>query len=138
MYSNLIKLAKLTAETKYDNYADKLNKAFKTIVEQAPGGFSQFLSGLNLSTASSYEIIVVGELNNESTEEILETINSEFIPNKVVMVIDNLTKEKVNLLAPFIKDYEATDGKTTVYVCKNYICNLPTTDKNKVIEMLIK
>jgi hypothetical protein len=37
------------------------------------------------------------------------------------------TPEIINI-APYVSDYAAIDGKATAYVCFNYLCSLPTTD----------
>jgi uncharacterized protein len=136
MYSNLLKVNKLTANSTYLEYAEKLNSAFKNLVERSPTGFSQFLIGMQFSLNRSYEIIVAGDKDSKETKEILDTINSNFIPNKVVMLIDEKNKDEIGRIAPFTQNYSMLDGKTTVYVCQNYICSLPTTDKSKVIELL--
>lgn len=136
MYLNLLRLAKLTANTDYDNYADKLTKAFKQKSEQSPAAFTQFLSGLHFADGNSYEILITGKLEDEKTKEIIDAIEENFIPNKVILVINETNKFELNELAPFTKDYETSDDETTVYVCKNYVCNLPTISKAKVLELL--
>jgi uncharacterized protein YyaL (SSP411 family) len=128
MFSNLIKLNKLTANQKYIDYAENLSLAFKIFVDRTPTGFSQFLSGLQFSLDQSYEIIIVGEKNSPKTEEMLDAINSQFLPNKVVMLITEENREEIKKLAPFTENYTSVDGKTTAYVCKNFVCNLPTTE----------
>jgi len=136
MFSNLLKLSKLTANSNYTDYAHKLELAFKQFVDRAPTGFSQFLTGLLFSHGPSFEIIIAGERESNETTEILNAINSIYLPNKVVMLITERNKDKLLRIAPFIKDYSKIDERTTVYVCKNYVCNLPTNDKNKVLELL--
>ena len=136
MYSNLIKLNKLTADQKYVEYAENLSLAFKIFVDRTPTGFSQFLSGLQFSLDESYEIIIVGKYTAPKTVEMLNAINSQFIPNKVVMLITEDNRDEIVKLAPFTKNYTTINGETTVYVCKNFICNLPTNDQNNVIEIL--
>ena len=136
MYLNLLKLNKLTANPKYLEYSDNLSLAFKNFVEKTPTGFSQFLTGLQFSLGPSYEIIIVGERNSGKTKEIIEAINKKFIPNKVILQIDKSNKDEITKIAPYSENYNYVEGETTVYVCKNYVCSLPTTDKNKVLDLL--
>ena len=137
MYTNLQRIGKLTANTSFDNYADNLNKTFNKVVVQNPTAYSQFLSGLIFYYGPSYEVMIVGDKNENQFKDIIYTLNSNYFPNKVVMLIEENEKRKeIEEIAPFTKDYVTLDGKTTVYVCKNYVCNLPTTDKDKMIEML--
>ncbi len=136
MYSNLIKLNKLTANPKYLEYGENLGLAFNNFIARSPTGFAQFLTGLQFSFGPSFEIIIVGEKDSEETKEMIETINAQFIPNKVVMLINENDREAILEIAPFAGNYSQIDGKTTVYVCKNYVCSLPTTNKEKIIELL--
>lgn len=136
MYSNLLKLNKLTAESKYLEYSDNLSLAFKSFVDNTPTGFSQFLTGLQFSFGSSYEIIILGDKESDKTKEMIAAINEIFIPNKVVMVIDENNKNELAKIAPFTESYVYNKDETTVFVCKNYVCSLPTSDKEKVIELL--
>ena len=88
MYNNLLKLYKITSDSKFNKYSELLNKAYKNLVEKNPVGFSQFLSGLNFYAGPSQEIILVGEKENELTKEMLKIINANLLPNKIVMLLD--------------------------------------------------
>ncbi len=136
MYSNLLKLNKLTADPKFLEYADKLLFAFNHFLEQTSTGFSQFLCGLDFSLNDSYEIIITGNKESEKTKEILEAINNKFIPNKIIMLIDEKDRDEIAKISPFTKSYTTLNNETTVYVCKNYKCSLPTTDVEKVLQLL--
>ena len=137
MYSNLLKLNKLTANNSYLDYADKLGLGFKNFIDRAPTGFAQFLCGLQFALEESSEIIIVGEKESEKTQEILKFINLHFISNKVVMHIDSENKDELNKIAHFTKDYSTTEGETTVYVCKNYVCSLPTSDLEELKKLIL-
>jgi uncharacterized protein YyaL (SSP411 family) len=136
MYQNLIKLNKLTAKIKYLEFSENLSLAFKQFTEKTPIGFSQFLVGYSFTQNPSFEIIIVGAKRNLQTIEILKTINSVFLPNKVIIILDKQSKKEMEKIAPFTKDYEMLNEVTTVYICKNYKCELPTSDINKILEIL--
>ncbi len=138
MYNNLLKLYKITSDSKFNKYSEMLNKAYKNLVEKNPVSFSQFLSGLNFYAGPSQEIILVGEKENKLTKEMLNTINANLLPNKIVMLLDktDVNYKELIKLAPYLKDYEMIDGKTTAYVCKNYVCSLPTNDLLKFKSLL--
>ena len=138
MFLNLQRISKLTANTKYEDYIENLNKAFKKTVEQSPTAFSQFLSGLIFYYGTSYEVIITGNKYDSKTIEMLNVLETNYSPNKVVMLINETNKHKLEKIAPFTKDYVSINGKPTAYVCKNYVCNLPTTDKNEMIEGIKK
>jgi len=136
MYLNLIKLNKITADPKFLKFADYLALAFKNFIDRAPTGFAQFLTGLQFSLYSTFEIIIAGEYDSENTQKMIDAINKEFITNKVVLFIDGKCKKTMETIAPYTKNY-TLDNTTTVYVCKNYLCSLPATDIENVLELLL-
>ena len=36
----------------------------------------------------------------------------------------------------FARDLRSIDGRATAYVCRNYICAMPTTDPDKMIRLV--
>jgi uncharacterized protein YyaL (SSP411 family) len=45
-------------------------------------------------------------------------------------------KASFDSISPFVKEQIALGGKTTAYVCRNYVCELPTTDTARMEELL--
>ncbi|QYY41240.1 hypothetical protein ACKE5C_09845 [Aneurinibacillus thermoaerophilus] len=66
----------------------------------------------------------------------IQEIRAHFIPNSVVSVVTDETREKLLLLAPLLTDKTARKGKATVYVCENFACQAPVTDVQMVRERL--
>ncbi len=137
-FMNLLRLSKLTANTKYENLAAKLSKAFAGKVKDAPVAYSQFLSAQTFAFGPSYEIVIAAKNRDDKLQAVLEQLNGMFIPNKVVLVITEKDKDAVTELAPFTKEYTATGDLPAIYVCKNYVCSLPTTDVNEMKKLLGK
>ena len=67
-------------------------------------------------------------------------IYSQFLPNKVVAFhpLKGEEARKIEALSPFKKNQLSMDSKTTAYVCKNYVCDFPTTDISKFKKLLEK
>jgi uncharacterized protein YyaL (SSP411 family) len=61
----------------------------------------------------------------------------EFSPNKVVILKPTeQDASDIIRLAEFTKYQTSHDSKATAYVCLNYTCKLPTTEINKMLELL--
>ena len=69
--------------------------------------------------------------------EMLKTLHGQFLPNKVVIfrALDQESPD-IDFTVEFAKNYKSIDGKATAYVCIDYKCLLPTTDKSKMLELL--
>jgi uncharacterized protein YyaL (SSP411 family) len=69
--------------------------------------------------------------------EIIQSINSIFLPKKVVILKEPDFKDSlIEKLVPFIKELPQIKNKATIYVCKNQQCQLPITHIEKMKELL--
>ncbi|GAH99907.1 unnamed protein product [marine sediment metagenome] len=89
-------------------------------------------------TASSCAVVLGGLIIYYTGNFIIDPlIRTQFIPNKV-MILRPTEQESPDSdhLAEFTKHHLSIEGKATAYVCLNYNCRLPTTDVNKMLELL--
>ncbi|MBU0474785.1 MAG: thioredoxin domain-containing protein [Bacteroidetes bacterium] len=135
-FNNLLKLGKLTANSNNENMASQMSISFSNSVNRAPSGTTMMLQGINFALGNSAEVIVVAEEENNATKEIIQKLNQLFIPNKVVLFKTKSNQTELAEIAPFTKDYEIEAGEPLIYVCKNYNCNLPTSEIKTALEML--
>ncbi len=133
---NLLRIGRITGDAAYDEMASKLAKAFSGTVEQAPVAYTQLLSSLDFAIGPSYEVVVVGDPASPDTKEMLSAIRKRYSPNKVLLFKGPGDVPGVTAIAEFTKGQSSIDGKATAYVCLDHVCNLPTTDLNKALELL--
>jgi len=131
---NLIRLSKFTGDNKLEEKASLLSKAFSIQIERYPNGYSQLLSGVNFAIGPSFEIVIAGNLKDKLTQEMLKEINSMYLPNKVILL--KSSGNNLEKIAEFTRGQEILNNQTTVYVCRNFVCSLPTTDPNKLLQLL--
>jgi len=135
MLYNLIRIARMTSVSVYENYANSLIDYFSESVQKVPSGSSFFLSAFEFMIGPSYEIIIVGNRENPETQNIINSINQKFIPNKV-MILKDPTNLEFSLAFEYLNSYSQINSKSTIYVCKNFQCKLPTTDINNALSVL--
>ncbi len=135
MLYNLIRIARMTSVSIYEDYANKLLDYFSDSVQKASSGFSFFLSAFEFMIGPSYEIIVAGDRNNPETQNIINSIKQKFIPSKVLLLKDPTS---IEYSPPFeyLNSYDQINSKPAIYICKNFICNLPTTNINEALRLL--
>jgi hypothetical protein len=133
---NLLRLAKITGNTELEQLADKTLRAFAEKGKSAPAGHTQFMSALDLALNGSVEIVIAGEKNDSNTREILNFINERFIPEKVVILKDMNSSDRISKIAPYTRDMVMADNKTTVHICQNHTCKLPLNDIEKIKEQI--
>lgn len=134
---NLTRLARITGNTELEKKATEIGKTFSNQINQAPSGYTQMMVSLDFALGPSYEIVIVGDKEKKDTQRIIQSIHSTYIPNKVVILKQPDTKDKlIEELVPFIKEYTQINNQATIYVCKNQICQQPTTDIEKMMQLL--
>lgn len=134
---NLIRLSRISGDTKLERYISDLEKAFSRTIEGAPLGYTAFLLGIDYLLGKSYEIVICGDRNSEDTKNMIRALNKEFIPNKVVLFNPiNEDNSEITKIAPYVKDEKAVGGKATAYICKNFACGMPITDADDILRTL--
>jgi len=89
--------------------------------------FAQALVAVQLASDKMVEIVVVGRRESEETVRMLEYIRSVYRPGTVVLFKGWEDRERLAAIAPFTKALEMVDGKATVYLCRNFTCEMPIT-----------
>jgi uncharacterized protein YyaL (SSP411 family) len=134
---NLLRLGRITANAYFEEKAAKIGCAFSNTVKQLPVAHTQFMLALDYTTGPSYEIVIVGDPRGEDTTDVLKALRTQFIPNKVVVLRPSSQKAPdITRISAYTKNLASLDGKATVYVCTNYTCKMPTTNTNKMLDLL--
>ena len=136
---NLVRLFHITGKVKYRDKAEEMITYFARLVEDAPTGYLQFLHSYRELLDSFYSIVIVGEEFSQKVEEIRSVLQENYLPNKVVIfkpVKRKKEKQGIEQISEYIGDFEMNNGETTIYVCDNLNCELPTNDIEKMKELL--
>lgn len=134
---NLLRLGRITANPEYETKAWSIAKAFSGTVSRSPAAHTMFMQALDFAIGPTAEVVIVGDRESDDTLEMLEAIGKQFIPGKVVIFRPVGKKEsEITRIAPYSHDILAESGKAMAYVCHNYRCELPTTDKEKMLQLL--
>ena len=134
---NLLRLGRMTANSDLEEKAAKIGSAFSGSVNQSPSAHTQLMVALDFGIEPCYEVVIAGKAQAEDTKAMVKALRTRFLPNKVVLLNpDGLELPKIAKLAEFTRNQPSIDGKATAYVCMNHNCKLPTTDINKMLELL--
>lgn len=139
MALNLMRLSRMTGNTELEHRAEDVLRAFSGSVRQLPSGFTQFLSAVEFAKGPSYEVVIAGEKDAEDTGEMVSQLRRTYTPNTVVLLRPaGEDPGKIGELSSFVGAQQSADGKATAYVCRNFGCEFPTTDPQKMLELLGK
>jgi uncharacterized protein YyaL (SSP411 family) len=126
---NLLRLTRFSGRTELEERASSMSKAFSKQIGQYPSGYTQFMVSVDFGLGPSYEVVVVGEPKAEDTRDMLRSLRTSYIPNKIVIFRSSDTEEpQITQIADFVKNHVSVNGKATAYVCQDYACKMPVTD----------
>jgi len=134
---NLLRLGQITGDPGLEEKADILSRVFSEKVESNPDAYTQLMVAADFAIGPSYSLVVAGKTNNDDTIKMIETINDNYIPNKVF--IQRKTEQNppdIDCISNFVQYFEDEGGKATAYICINKTCKPATQDLDKVIEYL--
>ncbi len=132
---NLVRLARMTGNTQYEEKAAALAKAFSSHLEGEPSQNTMFMAALDFFTGPTSELVIVGDPNSEETKKMLYTLRSSFIPDKTIL-FKNPSDLNLESIAHFTKGMSTIDNKTTAYICRNFVCSRPLTDVDEIMRVL--
>jgi uncharacterized protein YyaL (SSP411 family) len=82
-------------------------------------------------------VIVHGESSAPLTADLVREVNSHFLPRRVLMRVDSKSRAFFEERVEFVRELPPSEPLTaTVYVCENYVCQLPTSDPAALAKQL--
>lgn len=133
---NLIRLNRITGKEEYARMAESIGRSFSGNISKVPMLYAQYLTAFDFEIGPSYEIVIAGNRNDESSQQMLEAARSVFIPNKVILFKSPDLSDELAEIALFTEHQVMKHGKATAYVCQNFSCSAPTNDISKMMELL--
>lgn len=134
---NLLRLGRITADSSLEEKAVMIGRSFSTVVKQTPSAYTQLMTAVDFAAGPSCEVVIAGDSQAEDTKAMLKAVSKPFAPNKIVLLHPTEKKEAdIVRIAAFIKNQLKVGGRATAYICHNYSCRQPTTDINKMLELL--
>jgi uncharacterized protein YyaL (SSP411 family) len=134
---NMLRLGRITADTDLEEKASMINGVFSKLIGRYPSAFTQFLVGLDFGIGPSYEVIIAGNSGAEDTGAMIKALRMRFVPNKIVLLRPtDKDASYIATIAEYTTNHLSIGGKATAYVCLNYECKLPTTEIDKMLELL--
>jgi uncharacterized protein len=134
---NLARLARIFDRKEFQDAAARLLGAFYAALERMPAALPQMLAAVDATVAEPVQIVLAGQRDQPETAELLEVIRKRYLPNKVVLLADGSESQEwlaqhiaaLRLMAP-------VQGRTAAYICRNFTCELPVTEREQLAELL--
>lgn len=135
---NLLRLYQLTNEDTYIEQAEDVFAAAKKYIDNYPPGYSYHMMNLNRYYDKHAPTLVIALNDDKNYEkELKNEIYHHFMPHKALIWKQKDDKDLLRVI-PFVKDLIAIDGKTTLYICFEGVCQKPIKHLPEMIEAIHK
>lgn len=125
---NLLTLAHLTGERAYADRATEAIASFGGRLEETGRAVPFMAAALSTSIAEGQQIVIIGPRDAEATEALWNAAHKKYRPFAVVTRIDPKAQAALSAHMPWTAGMKMIDGKPTVYVCRGFQCDAPSTD----------
>jgi uncharacterized protein YyaL (SSP411 family) len=129
---NLLALSHLTGDAAM---ADRVTKTFGTLGASASmrgRGVPMMLAALSTYHAGVPQIVIVGEPDAANTRALSEVVRRHYIPTAVVVPVSEAQREPLSQLLPWTSSLRQLEGRATVFVCRDFACQTPTSSVDEL------
>jgi uncharacterized protein YyaL (SSP411 family) len=133
---NLLRLYELTTADRYRERVQQLFGGFGNALRQNPRGLTEMLLALDFQASAPKELVIVTAGGKEGAEPFLALLRRNYLPNRVLAVVDERELPTHAKRVPLVKGKVARKGMATAYVCEQGVCQLPTIDPRVFAEQL--
>ena len=119
--SVLLRLYHLTSEPKFLEVSLKIMESQALMAAENPFGFGHLLNTIYMYLQKPTEITLL----NTANAKIQEFIKQKFLPESILVTIENKNQLGKLTKFPYFQGKEFDKTKTIVYICKDSTCSLP-------------
>jgi uncharacterized protein len=125
----------LTGESRYESAALTALRPMADLMARHASGFGRFLCALDFHLGPVVEVAMVAPTAGEGLGALVSEVFGRFLPNRIVTgMVSGDTASAAGI--PLLQGREAVGGRATAYVCRNYTCELPVTDRAALARQL--
>ncbi|HEY2447102.1 MAG TPA: thioredoxin domain-containing protein [Rhizomicrobium sp.] len=133
MVALLSRLHFATADTLYRDRANALIQSFSGEVPRAFLSMGSYINGLEV-TMTALQIVIVGQIDNPKTHELVNAVLGRSLPNRTLMVVD--PRESLPAGHP-AQGKTMQNGQPTAYVCQRSACSAPISNPVTLSQVLL-
>jgi uncharacterized protein YyaL (SSP411 family) len=134
---NLLRLAQITNRSEWRRKAEQILDVFAPILTHQPVALPHMSAGLLFSESQPIQVVLAGSPGDREMTALRREVFSRYVPGRVVLHADGAEgQEFLAEQAPAIRGMVPIDGKPTAYVCRDFVCTMPTSDAVQLSRLL--
>ncbi|MFQ3565794.1 MAG: thioredoxin domain-containing protein [Aggregatilineales bacterium] len=134
MAKGLLRLAAYTGDADYEEAARRTLSILYAAMREYPQAFGEALSAVDLLVGGLHEVAIIGDLDEIETRLLLDVVQKPYRPNVIVALAPASVEGEDTV--PLLSYRSMKDGAPTVYVCRNFACQMPVTTPTELEKQL--
>ncbi len=128
----LTRLSKITGDEKYSRYAAAIFRLLSSSLMKYPQAFGRALSALSFYLSGIKEVVLLYDAGQEASD-LHDLLRLNYLPDKILVM--SAVHGDPDIL-PILEGKELIGDAPTAFVCENFTCQEPVTDKERFLEQL--
>ncbi len=132
---NLLRLAAMTGSPRWGDRGGAVLRSASRVLDSAPVAMPQMAVALDFSLSGAAQIVIAaGDNWNAVRGDFVRAIYGKFRPRKTVIVLDGEEDRAFFAReAPAVSEMGPIEGKSGVYVCRDFTCQRPVTEVGELV-----
>jgi uncharacterized protein len=94
------------------------------------------LAALSTYHAGMPQVVLVGDGAAGDMQALLDVVRRRYLPTAITVPVGSSNRERLDRVLPWMAAMTARDGRPTAYVCRDFSCQAPTTDREDLDRQL--
>jgi uncharacterized protein YyaL (SSP411 family) len=120
----LLRIAIYADRPEWRERAERIIARLSPAIQEYPSAFAYLASQLEFALSAPHEIALISDPSATDLAAMLEVLNRDYRPDQIT-ALGAPDDDRAAKLIPLLADRDQLEGKPTVYVCHNYVCQLP-------------
>ena len=134
---NLGRLAALLHDDAMIEESRSAARSLAATAERNPTALPQLLASVGWLEGDAQQALIHASAVDANLPAMLEEIRGRFHPRRMVVRIDEVSRLFFQSRVPFIAGLpDELPNQATAYICENFVCQMPTSDRQELAEIL--
>ena len=130
----LLRLGKLCGRSDYLTAAEETLHMAAGLMDKAPAATGQMLVALDFLLGPTNEIVLLGNVDESDTSNVLADLRHRFLPNQVVACRSTAEVQGGSkMLDAIFRGKNPQAESPSVYLCRDFTCETPVTGKDAIL-----
>ncbi len=134
---NLARLSQLFDDAKRHEQAERAISVFQNELQSSGTSLPTLREAILHVAKKPLQIVIAGDPKSDSVKSMLSEINRRLLPTRVLIYADQAEGQAyLGQRLEFIQTAKSYDNLAIVFVCENFVCQMPTEDPKVLAKQL--